>query len=171
MWFRYLDWGIKYPDRYALKQQLRLSELVSEDTQAQEEEQLRAQRAAERAAREEEEAKARAAAEEARARQAAEDDKERERAAADPDHPNLLVVVMDTQRADRTSAHGYERATTPSALALAERGARVVVNATITVRAPMGTGGEHNLVETEIANVLCRQLAGAEDLHIGHLVD
>ena len=40
MWFRYLDWGIKYPDRYALKQQLRLSELVSEDTQAQEEEQL-----------------------------------------------------------------------------------------------------------------------------------
>ena len=40
MWFRYLDWGINYPDRYALKQQLRLSELVSEDTQAQEEEQL-----------------------------------------------------------------------------------------------------------------------------------
>jgi AcrR family transcriptional regulator len=40
MWYRYLDWGIKYPDRYALKQQLHLSELVSVDTQAQEEEQL-----------------------------------------------------------------------------------------------------------------------------------
>ena len=40
MWFRYLDWGIKYPDRYVLKQQLRLSELVSEHTQAQEEDQL-----------------------------------------------------------------------------------------------------------------------------------
>ena len=37
MWFRYLDFGIKYPDRYALKQQLRLSELVSEESQAQEE--------------------------------------------------------------------------------------------------------------------------------------
>ena len=40
MWFRYLDFGIQYPDRYALKQQLRLSELVSEETQVQEEEQI-----------------------------------------------------------------------------------------------------------------------------------
>ena len=40
MWFRYLDFGIRYPDRYALKQQLRLSELVSEESQAQEEESL-----------------------------------------------------------------------------------------------------------------------------------
>lgn len=40
MWFRYLDFAFKYPDRYALKQQLRLSELVSEETEVQEEEQL-----------------------------------------------------------------------------------------------------------------------------------
>jgi AcrR family transcriptional regulator len=40
MWFRYLDFAFKHPDRYALKQQLRLSELVSEETQVQEEEQL-----------------------------------------------------------------------------------------------------------------------------------
>jgi AcrR family transcriptional regulator len=40
MWYRYLDFGIKYPDRYALKQQLRLSELVSEETQVQEAEQM-----------------------------------------------------------------------------------------------------------------------------------
>jgi AcrR family transcriptional regulator len=40
MWFRYLDFGIKYPERYALKQQLRLSELVSEDMQVHDEEQL-----------------------------------------------------------------------------------------------------------------------------------
>lgn len=50
---------------------------------AEEEEKLRAERAAERAAREKEEAEARAAAEEARAKQAAEDEKERERAAAE----------------------------------------------------------------------------------------
>jgi AcrR family transcriptional regulator len=40
MWFRYLDFGMKYPDRFALKQQLRLSELVSEEAHIQEEEQL-----------------------------------------------------------------------------------------------------------------------------------
>ena len=32
MWFRFIDWAMKYPDRYALKQQLRLSELVNVDT-------------------------------------------------------------------------------------------------------------------------------------------
>lgn len=37
LWYRYLDWGIKHPDRYALKQQLRLSELVSEAAQQPEE--------------------------------------------------------------------------------------------------------------------------------------
>ncbi|MFN2138715.1 MAG: TetR/AcrR family transcriptional regulator [Candidatus Promineifilaceae bacterium] len=37
IWYRYLDWGLNYPDRYALKQQLRLSEFVSEDTQHEEE--------------------------------------------------------------------------------------------------------------------------------------
>jgi AcrR family transcriptional regulator len=40
MWYRYLDWAIENPYRYALKQQLRLSELVSVDMQAGEEEQL-----------------------------------------------------------------------------------------------------------------------------------
>ncbi|MFN2103656.1 MAG: TetR/AcrR family transcriptional regulator [Candidatus Promineifilaceae bacterium] len=40
MWYRYLDFAFKYPERYALKQQLRLSEMVSEETQIQEEEQM-----------------------------------------------------------------------------------------------------------------------------------
>ena len=40
MWFRYLDFGMRYPERYVLKQQLRLSELVSEDMQVHDEEQL-----------------------------------------------------------------------------------------------------------------------------------
>jgi AcrR family transcriptional regulator len=40
MWFRYLDYGMRFPDRYALKQQLRLSELVSEEAQIHEQEQL-----------------------------------------------------------------------------------------------------------------------------------
>ena len=38
MWFRFLDWAMKYPDRYALKQQLRLSELVNVDLADQQEE-------------------------------------------------------------------------------------------------------------------------------------
>lgn len=33
--------------------------------------------------------------------------------AARPDAPNLLLIVLDTVRADRMSAYGYERATTP----------------------------------------------------------
>ena len=40
MWFRYIDWGMRYPDRYTLKQQLHLSELVSEESQAEGTEQL-----------------------------------------------------------------------------------------------------------------------------------
>lgn len=35
MWFRFIDWAMKYPDRYALKKQLSLSELVSADGQEQ----------------------------------------------------------------------------------------------------------------------------------------
>ena len=46
----------------------------------------------------------------------------RERASAD--QPNLVVVVIDTLRADRTSAYGYGRETTPHLAALAERGTR-----------------------------------------------
>jgi AcrR family transcriptional regulator len=38
MWYRFIDWAMKYPDRYTLKQQLRLSELVSLDIHDQEEE-------------------------------------------------------------------------------------------------------------------------------------
>jgi AcrR family transcriptional regulator len=38
MWFRFIDWAMKYPDRYTLKQQLRLSELVSMDIHDQPEE-------------------------------------------------------------------------------------------------------------------------------------
>jgi AcrR family transcriptional regulator len=38
MWFRFIDWAIKYPGRHALKQQLRISELVSLDEHDQPEE-------------------------------------------------------------------------------------------------------------------------------------
>ncbi len=38
------------------------------------------------------------------------------------DKPNLLVVVMDTLRADRMSCYGYEKLTTPNLDALARRG-------------------------------------------------
>ena len=37
-------------------------------------------------------------------------------------HPNLVLVLIDTLRADRTSAYGYARATTPNLDALAARG-------------------------------------------------
>ncbi len=38
------------------------------------------------------------------------------------EHPNLVLVLIDTLRADRTSAYGYARPTTPHLAALAERG-------------------------------------------------
>lgn len=47
---------------------------------------------------------------------------ERPRERASPDRPNVVLVVMDTLRADRTSAHGYARATTPVLDELARRG-------------------------------------------------
>jgi len=45
----------------------------------------------------------------------------RERPAPTPG-PNVVFIVMDTLRADRTSTHGYDRATTPVLDALSERG-------------------------------------------------
>jgi len=47
---------------------------------------------------------------------------ERPRTLATPDHPNLVLVVMDTERWDRTEPYGYERPTTPHLSALAARG-------------------------------------------------
>lgn len=47
---------------------------------------------------------------------------ERPRTRATPEAPNIVLVVMDTLRADRTSLHGYERPTTPVLDALAARG-------------------------------------------------
>ncbi len=46
------------------------------------------------------------------------------RARADAEHPNLLVVIQDTQRADRLSTYGYERETSPNLTRVAERGVR-----------------------------------------------
>jgi AcrR family transcriptional regulator len=40
LWYRYIDWGMQYPERYALKQQLRLSELVNDDMHDQQEDSL-----------------------------------------------------------------------------------------------------------------------------------
>ena len=41
-----------------------------------------------------------------------------------PDSPNVLLLVLDTVRADRLSLYGYERPTTPVLERLAERGIR-----------------------------------------------
>lgn len=46
----------------------------------------------------------------------------RPRTLATPKHPNLVLVVMDTERADRTEPYGYARPTTPHLRALAARG-------------------------------------------------
>lgn len=47
-----------------------------------------------------------------------------DRELADDEHPNLLVVLQDTQRADRMSTYGYERETSPNLTRIAERGVR-----------------------------------------------
>ena len=39
-----------------------------------------------------------------------------------PSRPDLVLVVIDTLRADRLSAYGYERPTSPGLEALAEKG-------------------------------------------------
>lgn len=41
-----------------------------------------------------------------------------------PESPNVVLVVMDTQRADRLSCYGYARPTTPNVDRLAARGVR-----------------------------------------------
>jgi arylsulfatase A-like enzyme len=45
------------------------------------------------------------------------------RTKSSPERPNLVLVVLDTLRADRTSAYGYGKETTPHLAALAARGA------------------------------------------------
>ncbi|MEL6712794.1 MAG: sulfatase, partial [Planctomycetota bacterium] len=46
------------------------------------------------------------------------------RAIASPERPNILVVVMDTQRQDRLGCYGYDRPVSPNVDALSERGVR-----------------------------------------------
>ena len=46
------------------------------------------------------------------------------RAAVAPDAPNLLLITIDTLRADHLGSHGYPRDTSPSLDALAEEGVR-----------------------------------------------
>ena len=46
---------------------------------------------------------------------------ERERLEASPETPNIVFVVMDTLRADRTHLEGYERDTTPHLARISER--------------------------------------------------
>ena len=55
---------------------------------------------------------------------------------AETAHPSILLVTIDTLRADHTSAYGYARPTTPRLAALAERGVRFE-----TAYAPMATTG------------------------------
>src|SRR4029453_18020692 len=45
-----------------------------------------------------------------------------ERAHASPVRPNIVLVLVDTLRADRTTPYGCERDTTPNLAALARRG-------------------------------------------------
>jgi len=47
---------------------------------------------------------------------------ERRREESSPEHPNIVLVVMDTQRRDRIGCYGYEKDTTPNLDRLAERG-------------------------------------------------
>ncbi len=51
-----------------------------------------------------------------------EEHRRRPRTRASTKRPNLVWITVDTERADRTSAYGYSRETTPSLAALAERG-------------------------------------------------
>ncbi len=62
-----------------------------------------------------------------------------------PDSPNVLLIVLDTVRADRLSLYGYPRATTPVLKRLAERGirfdeARATAPWTLASHASMFTG-------------------------------
>lgn len=47
--------------------------------------------------------------------------RERERLEASPETPNIVFIVMDTLRADRTHLEGYERDTTPHLKRISER--------------------------------------------------
>jgi arylsulfatase A-like enzyme len=62
-----------------------------------------------------------------------------------PNSPNILVVVLDTVRADRLSLYGYERPTTPNLERLSKRGirfdnARATAPWTLASHASMFTG-------------------------------
>jgi arylsulfatase A-like enzyme len=46
----------------------------------------------------------------------------RPRAPSSPERPNVVLVLMDTERADRLSTYGYARETSPRLTELAERG-------------------------------------------------
>jgi arylsulfatase A-like enzyme len=65
--------------------------------------------------------------------------------AGTPDHPNLMIIVMDTVRADHLSINGYQRDTTPRLKALAQDSV-VYLNAfsasdiTLTSHASLFTG-------------------------------
>lgn len=48
--------------------------------------------------------------------------REAPRVPSSPEHPNVVLIVMDTQRADRLSAYGYGRETSPNVDRLAREG-------------------------------------------------
>ena len=50
--------------------------------------------------------------------------RESRRPSPPPGSPNVLLIVLDTVRADHLSLYGYERATTPAHVQLAKRGIR-----------------------------------------------
>ncbi len=63
---------------------------------------------------------------------------------AAPDRPNVLLVTIDTLRADHVGCYGYSRASTPTLDALAKRGVRFE---TAVVHAPL-TGPSHASILT-----------------------
>src|SRR5581483_11223321 len=60
-------------------------------------------------------------------------------AAAQPPHPNVLFITIDTVRADHIGAYGYTKGSTPTLDRLAREGVRF---ADATAQAPL-TGPSH----------------------------
>lgn len=95
-----------------------------------------------------------------------------ERLHSSPDFPNVVLIVMDTLRADRMSCYGYERETTPNLDALARAGLRYeraysTSSWTWPSTASILTGHypqEHGVVSNEACTLALDQMSIAEAL-------
>ena len=80
--------------------------------------------------------------------------------------PNVLLVVLDTVRADRMSLYGYERSTTPALERLAQRGirfarARATAPWTLASHATMFSGRLPGDLDVQWRSPLTRELPDA----------